>query len=289
MLQIDSFLLWLYWNPERVAFTIPLIDRQVAWYGLCFVFGFIIGYILLIPMFKRHLNAQKSVANLLVDRMTWFVVTGTIVGARLGHVFFYEWPHYQNDYAEIFRVWKGGLASHGGAVGILIALFFYQRYIRKQFPQFSFLVLLDMLVVPTAFAGFCIRIGNFINQEILGTETTVPWAIIFGDPADRSAIVPRHPVQLYEALAYLLSFGILFLLWKKYKTDRYVGLQSGLFFILIFGARFVLEFLKLPQSIMIDENLLQTGQILSIPFILAGILLCWHSKTSNKNIKYLDL
>lgn len=344
------FLAWLHWNPERVLFTVPIIDRPVVWYGVWFVFGFIISYITLVPMFKRILDktatlserdiinwhqliedlskkeaepisqklskktkhslqklkadqtldtALKSslllalnesgdrnslqklfpkalastndLAQMLVDKLAWFAVAGTIVGARLGHVFFYEWPRYYKHPMEIFQVWKGGLASHGGAIGIIIALLLYNRLIRKQFSEFSFIAVLDMIVVPTAFTGCCIRIGNFFNQEILGNVTQVPWAVVFEDPADRSIPVPRHPVQLYEATAYIASFFLLYYLWEKKYEKFHPGVLSGLFFILIFSSRFFLEFLKMPLSGMINESFLQTGQYLSLPFILAGL------------------
>jgi phosphatidylglycerol:prolipoprotein diacylglycerol transferase len=272
----SCFFAWLYWNPERIAFTVPFIERPVAWYGICFVFGFMVGYCLLIPMFQRRLQIKypataRELSFALVDRLTWFVVGGTLVGARLGHVFFYEWPYYQTHPSEIYKIWNGGLASHGGAIGILLALFIYQRTIRKQFPELSFLALLDMLVVPTAFGAFCIRFGNFVNQEIIGVETTVPWAIVFGDPADGSAALARHPVQLYEAFVYLASFGMLYYLWKT-KSDQWdLGALSGLFFMLIFIPRFFIEFLKLPQSLMMQDSFLQMGQYLSLPFILLGM------------------
>lgn len=275
---------WLYWNPERTLFTIPIINHPVVWYGLWFALGFIAGYILLIPIFMRQLSQTtqlpntpyrlKDLALFLVDRLTWFMVAGTLIGARLGHVFLYDWPYYKNNLSEIFKIWHGGLASHGGALGILIGLFLYQRTIRKQFPVFSFIALLDIIAVPTALVACCIRIGNFFNQEILGPPTTVPWAIIFGDPVDGGALVPRHPAQLYEAFAYLCIFVILWSLWYRHSTKLKQGMLSGLFFIMLFGSRFALEFFKVPQSMIIDESFLQMGQYLSIPFIIAGIFLC---------------
>lgn len=276
---------WLYWNPERVVFTIPIIDRPIVWYGLWFVLGFAVGYAIVLPMFKRKLQQTRTLSKplndlalYLVDRLTWFVVAGTIIGARLGHVFFYDWPRYQHHLGDIFKVWEGGLASHGGAVGVLLALFLYQRMIRKNFPEFTYIALLDILVVPTAFVACCIRIGNFFNQEILGTPTTVPWAVIFGNPADGSPLEPRHPVQLYEAGVYLFTFFLLGYLWK-YKSEKLrPGMLSGLFFILVFVSRFFLEFLKAPQSLMIDESFMQTGQYLSIPCIIFGIWLVLNSR-----------
>lgn len=373
-MNFHPYLCWLTWNPERVVFTVPVIDRPILWYGVWFALGFLIGYLLLIPMIKRRLEqtktlmrrdvaswsvlikalqnaiddkssplfpflkkmdkqqqqaiagfqgsetpsqatqdaivaccnallcdssvqftkdklqaiipkaffSSKQLAMMFVDRMTWLIVAGTIIGARLGHVFFYEWPKYQNNLGEIYKVWKGGLASHGATLGILLTLFLYQRLMRKKFPEITFMTLLDIIVVPTAFAACCIRIGNFFNQEILGTESYLPWAVIFADPADGSAIVPRHPVQLYEAVVYFFTFVFLYVLWKYKGPHLRKGILSGLFFILVFGSRFFLEFLKLPQSVMIDESYLQTGQYLSIPIVIAGFALLFYGKDSKK-------
>lgn len=342
---------WLYWNPEKVVFTIPIINHPVVWYGIWFAFGFVVGYILLIPMMQKALKTtskitardiaswpalltalkdnyhplsqtlsrplrqeiaqlngtpdstmqakilsainaiprpslemlypkaiytSRKLAYFLVDRMTWFIVAGTIIGARLGHVFFYDWPRYQHNLIGIVKVWEGGLASHGGGVGVLIGLYLYKKIILKGFPEFTFLTFLDIIVVPTAFVGFCIRIGNFMNQEVLGYPSTLPWAIIFGDPIDRSAPVPRHPAQLYEAVAYLLTFGLLYYLWKKTDAMFKPGILSGLFFILVFGSRFFLEFIKESQGGIMDEFILNTGQYLSLPYIFAGLALLFY-------------
>lgn len=285
-----SILAWLYWNPDRVAFTIPFINHPIVWYGIWFVAGLIGGYFLLIPMFQQRLEATRgepgrAFALPLLDRLTWFVIAGVIIGARLGHVFFYEWSRYEDHLLDIFKVWNGGLASHGGVAGLLIALFFYQLSIRKKFPEFTFIALLDMLAVPSPFTSFCIRIGNFFNQEILGTPTTVPWAIIFGDAADGSAPQPLHPAQLYEALAYLLTFIFLYTLWRIKGLSLRPGVLIGLMFICIFGSRFFIEFVKAHQSTVIDESFLQMGQYLSLPFVIAGIFLCFYNKLITSNIK----
>lgn len=245
------------------------------------------------PIFQRKLEAHglsvndaKKETQYLLDRLTWFVIAGTIVGARLGHVFFYEWPHYRENPIEILEVWKGGLASHGGVVGIFLALFFYQRMISKKYPGFTFLFILDCIVIPTALEACFIRIGNFWNQEILGTATDVPWAVIFGDPADGSLPMPRHPVQLYEAFAYLLCFVFLLYLWRFKNALNFSGRLSGIFFIFIFTARFFLEFFKAPQSAMMDESVIQTGQLLSIPVIIVGVILLMRSYRNLRNFSY---
>lgn len=284
---------WIYWNPNRDAFTIPYLNHPVRWYGILFAFGFIVGYFIFRNLILRRLNQEnnpnaKETATDLTDNLVWFVVGGTLIGARLGHVFFYEWPRYSQNPLDIFKVWEGGLASHGGVIGILLALFLYKISVLKNFKYISYIDLLDMLCIPTAFAAFFIRLGNFVNQEILGTETTLPWAIIFGDPLDYSPIAPRHPVQLYEAFAALFTFFFLYALWKR-NPQLKTGIISGLFFILIFGSRFIFEFFKMPSSLMIDESWLQTGQLLSIPCILAGfLLLCFGLSKKNSKSSLVD-
>lgn len=357
MEEVFSYLSWIYWDPDRFAFTIPFIDRPVAWYGIFFVTGFIIGYFMMIHLFTKTLrhtqylaerditswpallaslkdkpslsqsfppeiNAQirsadpqnplstqfknqileainmaishsdgkltreniaqqfpgaistlKELALYLTDRLTWFVIAGTLIGARLGHVFFYDWPLYKNHPEEIIKIWEGGLASHGGIIGILIALFFFIRYIRTSFPEFTFLSVTDLLVIPSALAVVFIRIGNFFNQEILGTRTEQPWGVIFGHPADRSGAFPRHPVQLYEALAYLIMFFILLSLWIVKGDTLKKGFLTGLCFVLAFSSRIFLEFYKENQGMLFEDSMLQMGQYLSLPFIAFGLWL----------------
>ncbi|MBA3604023.1 MAG: prolipoprotein diacylglyceryl transferase [Parachlamydiaceae bacterium] len=221
-----------------------------------------------------------------VDGLLWWVVLGTIIGARLGHVFFYQWDYYKHHLSDIPKVWEGGLASHGGTLGVLLAVFFYSRWTKKKFPELNFFTLGDLLTIPTAFAVLFIRLGNFVNQEILGTPTTLPWGVIFGHPADGSTPAPRHPVQLYEALAYLLTFVLLLILWKLRKKPWPQGFFLGLFLICIFGSRFFLEYFKAPQDSILDESLLQAGQILSLPFIFFGAGLIFYSQLRSRNDIY---
>jgi len=272
---------WLFWDPDRVAFTLPFIHRPVVWYGVLFALGFLVGFYLLLHLFKRLLSyypefsgaTLKQRARVFSERLTLYVIIGTVVGARLGHILFYEkWGDYFLHPLEILKTWEGGLASHGAVMGILIgiALFYYRS--RREFPMINIPRILDLAVIPALFAGTLIRIGNFINQEVLGVATTVPWAIIFGHPADGSLPVPRHPAQLYEALFYL---GMFFLFWRLFpKMIRYPGRLSGIFFMGIFAFRFCIEFVKEEQSFLYSHELLTMGQLLSLPMILLGIGLC---------------
>lgn len=268
----------IYWNPPIEAFRVPIIDRPVVWYGIFFVTGFILGYFITYGIFKKLLiqngrKEAKTEALYLTDRLTWFVVAGTLIGARLGHVLFYDPIRYFSNPIEILQIWKGGLASHGGIIGVLIALYLFYRFSRKRYPELTFIGIVDIVAIPAALAAFFIRIGNFFNQEIIGTPSSLPWAVIFGHPADGSFPEPRHPVQLYEAGAYLLTFIFLFTLFRRMGSNLRAGMISGLLFILINTSRFFLEFFKSSQHGIIEGDYLQTGQYLSIPFILLGLFL----------------
>lgn len=283
---------WFHWDPPRDIFTVPIIDRPVAWYGFFFVLGFAIGYFLTYQIFKKKLESEypkQQAADLslkLTDRLTWFVMGGTIIGARLGHVFFYEWPSYKDHPLDIIKIWEGGLASHGGALGILISLILFLKFSKKLYPKLNFINVIDVLAIPAALACSLIRVGNFFNQEILGPPTMVPWAVVFGHPVDGSAPIPRHPTQLYEALAYFFVFIVLLTIWNRRGNALREGILGGLFFILMCSARFLIEFIKSPfQSQMIDESFLQTGQYLSIPLILLGFILYFWAKPPIKFTK----
>lgn len=266
------------------------------------------GYFLLVPILTRYIteshflekpsvgkdNLQKclvstpftakNIAYYLTDRLCWFAVIGSVVGARLGAVFFYDWPLFREHPEEIIKVWHGGLASHGGILGLILAIYLYILSIRKWFSDLSFLRLCDFVIIPTTLAVCFIRLGNMMNQEILGTPTNLPWGIIFGHPADGSLPTPRHPVQLYEAIAYFIVFLILYCYWKKQSPDAKPGSILGLGLVLGFSCRLFLEFWKTDQpSSMLSSSFLQMGQVLSIPFILFGLYLLWRGRKSRKS------
>lgn len=269
---------FMYWNPNPVAFTLPFINLPVYIYGISFVSGFILGYLILVRLMQKTFpEMSKEAIGRLVDKLTWFGVGGTIIGARLGHVLLYEWDRYAANPWLILNVREGGLASHGGTIGVIIALALFYHFFYKKTGH-SFLNLLDHAVIPTALIAFFIRLGNFFNQEIVGTPSALPWAVLFAHPADHHLPVPRHPAQLYEGIAYLCIFGILLALWQKTKVEKWEGFMTGLFFVLVFGSRFLIEFVKEYQySALLDQSFLQAGQLLSIPFILLGLFLMAHS------------
>jgi len=272
---------YLTFDPDRNIFVIPYLHHPVTWYGFLFALGFLASFFLVKKIFtdflsdpKQPENDTKIKATQLTDRLALLVAIGAVLGARLGHVFFYDWDYYKTNPIDIFKIWQGGLASHGGAIGVFIALVFFVWFTRKQAPRLTFLAVLDALVVPVALAGGCIRIGNFINQEITGKPTNLPWGVIFKHPLDGIPDVPVHPVQLYEALFYFCVFLFLFFLWRRDKKKLGRGELSGWFFLLVFGFRFVIEFLKMPQNFTFDTTAwLTMGQILSLPFIILGGLL----------------
>lgn len=270
-----------YWDPDPVAFTIPFLNLPIFVYGICFVIGFFLGYTILVRLMRQSLGS-KELAQECVDKLTWFVVIGTVVGARLGHVLFYDWERYKHNLLGILNTREGGLSSHGGTIGVLIALgLFYHLWFKKK-TKLNFLELLDRMGIATAMTATFIRIGNFFNQEIIGTPTNLPWAVVFGHPADGEPAVPRHPAQLYEALLYLATFFVLLFLWKRTDVRKKPGFLIGLFFVLVFGGRFLIEFVKSIQESIFDQTFLQAGQWLSLPFVLAGLLLilqsCIHAK-----------
>lgn len=212
-------------------------------------------------------------AKIIAEKISFACILGAVIGARLGDVLFYQsFDHLIHDPLLVFKVWEGGLASHGGAVGVLVALYILSRKKEYKAVKISFLKMLDLIVIPTALVGAMIRLGNFINQEILGRQADVPWAVVFGHPADGSMPVPRHPVQLYEAACYFLLFVVLSLSWKKWFELKKSGRLFGLFLMLLFSLRFILEFWKTEQSEYLrDHSFLTMGQYLSLPFILLGV------------------
>lgn len=260
--------LYIKWNIDPEIFRIG--GFALRYYSLLFALAFILSYYLLSSVFRKENVSEKLLQKLLV-----YVIVGTIVGARLGHTLFYEFDYYKNHLLEIilpFRISNGkfeltgyqGLASHGGAIGILIAVGLYCRKYKL-----SFLWVLDRLVIVVALSGFFIRLGNLFNSEIIGKPTDLPWAFIF----QKVDFIPRQPSQLYEAIAYLLIF---FVLWKSYQIKGLQlkkGFLFGLFLVLVFSARFLIEFTKENQEAFENTLPISMGQILSLPFIIAGTYL----------------
>lgn len=269
-------LAYITWNVNPELFSIgPLTIR---WYGLLWVIGIWLAW-----KTQQKIYKNEKCPDNWVDSLFFYMVVGVIVGARLGHCFFYEWHllpepvkflgmtfRYGNPYLthpwELLYVWHGGLSSHGGAFGLLIAGYFLNKKVFKK----GYIWIYDRLVIGICLCGACIRLGNLMNSEIYGNPTTLPWGFIFERNGETQ---PMHPTQIYEMLYCLVTFAIVWwMYWKKqaYKTS---GLIFGVFLICIFGTRFILEFIKLDQEAFEANLFLNMGQILSVPFIVWGIWL----------------
>lgn len=252
---------YITWNVNPEIFHIG--GLSVRWYGVLFALGFYLGYLIMAQFFKK-----ENIPVKVLDKLTTYMIIGTIIGARLGHCLFYEPAYYLSKPLEILKIWEGGLASHGAAIGIILAIYLFSRR-----SSVTFLWTIDRIVIAVALAGMLIRLGNLMNSEIFGKPTDLPWAFVFilDNP------IPRHPSQIYEALAYLLIF--LYLLWYYYRHNGNPkpGFLFGMFLILIFTSRFFIEFLKEPQVASESKYLLNLGQSLSIPFVLLGSILVWRA------------
>ena len=270
---------YITWNVDPVAFAIgPL---QVRWYGICWALGFLFGYLLM----KRVYNKEKMPEGEL-DVLLIYMLVSTVVGARLGHCLFYEPEYYLPHPIEILKIWEGGLASHGGAIGILIGLWLYvRRFNRKtdkkkgEKAHITYLWILDRIVIPVCLVGAFIRVGNVFNSEIYGTPTTLPWGFVFvrGNEqffGENGELLPCHPTGLYEAFFCLLTMALL--LWMFFKRDigdRHPGLMFGTFLVIVFGSRIGIEFLKNVQVSFEKNMMFDMGQWLSVPFVVVGIVM----------------
>jgi phosphatidylglycerol---prolipoprotein diacylglyceryl transferase len=251
----------------------------IRWYGLLFACTFLVGYFIFIRYFKK-----ENLPVELLDQLTLYIALGTIIGARLGHCLLYDSAYYLKHPFEIVKIWEGGLASHGAALGIIVALLLF---VLKN--KMSYLWFMDRITIVTALGGFFIRTGNLMNSEIYGRPTSLPWGfsfirdksrVDFLDPNTGNLLgkhLPCHPTQLYEGLSYLLIFVILFWLNRKYGPKIKEGVIFSWFLISVFTSRFFIEYLKYEQSdfelIMINKWHINMGQALSIPFVLGGIIL----------------
>ncbi|MBQ8761407.1 MAG: prolipoprotein diacylglyceryl transferase [Bacteroidales bacterium] len=267
---------YIVWNVDPFVFQLPdfLGGRPIAWYGVLWAMVFLVGYYIMKRIYKK-----ENLSDDQLDKLLMYMLIFTIVGARLGHCLFYEPEYYFSNPIKFLYVWEGGLASHGGAIGILIGLYIYAKKINK-----PYLWILDRIVIPVAIGGAFIRTGNLMNSEIYGEPTTLPWGFKFvrdfpvGTPIEN--IPACHPTQIYEALFCVAVFA--YLLYAYYKQDmanKRPGFMLGIFLIVVFGSRILIEFIKNHQVAFEDNMVLDMGQWLSIPFVIAGIWLCFRKKT----------
>jgi prolipoprotein diacylglyceryl transferase len=256
---------YINWNVDPEIFRIG--SFAVRWYGVLFAASFLFGYFIMLQFFKKEHIPIK-----VLDSLTTYMVVGTVIGARLGHCLFYEPSYYLSHPLEILKVWEGGLASHGAAIGIIITILIFAGQ-----KKLSFLWVMDRVVIVVALSGLFIRLGNLMNSEIFGHITSLPWGFRFLRATPPLDLDPRHPTQLYEGLSYLVIF--LFLWWYYYKKDGkpLAGMIFGMFLIAVFGMRFLIEFAKEPQETFERSMSLNLGQLLSIPLIITGGFFVWRA------------
>ncbi len=268
---------YITWDPPL---GIPLGSFTIRFYSICFIIAFLMGY-----RFTKKIYVFEKLNVELLDKLFMYTVIATLLGARLGHVFFYDWAYYKNHLGEIllpiqFSPFKftgfQGLASHGAAISIILMMWYYSKKILKK----PVLWILDRIVIAITFGGIFVRLGNLMNSEIIGKVTDLPWAFIFKNARGiPNPLLPRHPSQLYEALGYFIVFLILHYVYWKTEKRKQTGFIFGLFLVLLWGGvRFMIEFVKENQKSFEEGMLLNMGQILSIPFVLAGIYLMIKSK-----------
>jgi phosphatidylglycerol---prolipoprotein diacylglyceryl transferase len=251
------------WNVSPELFSIgPL---HIRWYGLLFAMAFLSSFFVSSWMFKREGKSEED-----LNKLFLYILAAVVVGARLGHCLFYDPKYYFANPIEILKVWEGGLASHGAAFGILLALILYARTT----PSMSFLWVTDRVAVVIPLSALFVRLGNTMNSEILGKPADVPWAFIF----QRVDQIPRHPVQLYEATCYLILFFVMLALYRQGNAMRKPAFLSGIFLVAMFTTRFILEFFKEGQSIYDPAMPLTMGQLLSIPLVLLGLFFIMRRK-----------
>ncbi len=267
----------IIWDVNPSVF--PSLDIP-RWYGLFWVAGILLSYQVMLYIYKKEGLTVKD-----LDKLTLYVVVGTLLGARLGHILFYDLDYYWQHPIEVLPirlepefqfVGLTGLASHGAGLGIFIAMAIYCKVY-----QVNFLWIADRLAIGTALIGSFIRMGNLMNSEMVGTPTDVPWAFIFVQVDD----LPRHPAQLYEAVFCLILFVILFLLWKR-RSQLGTGFIFGVFMILLFTQRFFNEMVKVNQVLFEDSLPINMGQILSIPFVIVGVVLVIYSYHEKNKRQY---
>ena len=263
---------YITWTANPNLIDGPL---TVRWYGLMFAIGFYVGYEIVSRIFKHEGAPERWLGSLFI-----YVVVATIVGARLGHVLFYDWSYYSQHPGDILKIWEGGLASHGGTAGIMLAVWLFSRYVTRRGMLWTF----DRLVVPVGLVAALIRVGNLMNHEIYGCETSLPWGFRFVENlhqwmagAEPVFTAACHPTQLYEALCYLVVFVLcMWLYWRRNAQER-PGLIFGVFMLGIFVPRFFIEFIKNvqePWEIAMRQTWgIDQGQLLSLPFIVLGLWL----------------
>ena len=257
----------IYWNTDPMLFEWSFLS--IRWYGFLFAMAAVSGSVFLTKTFKKEKQPDRY-----VDRLVLFMLLGTIIGARLGHTLFYDPSYYLSNPIEILKIWKGGLASHGALVGVIVALIIYSKTTANQ----PFLWVVDRIAVISPLGAALIRLGNFFNSEIIGVPTQSDWGVVFM----RVDSLPRHPAQLYEVFVYFVLFLIMLFLFSKKEITKRRGFLFGLFLVYVFSFRILIEFVKVNQAAFESELSFKMGQILSLPAILVGLVFMFLSFRGSK-------
>lgn len=261
------------WQANPILFQAG--SFKIAWYGALFASGFMLGSWLMGKIFQWEGRDEKQLESLFI-----YVIAGTVIGARLGHCLFYQPEYYLQNPLLILKIWEGGLASHGGTIGVLLGVWLFCKKYQEQY--FS---ILDCLAMPTLIAAGFIRCANFINSEIVGAPTELPWGIIFLNRINDLGPAARHPAQLYEAICYFSLTPILFFLYKKTDSLKKTGRMTGIFMAWVFGGRFIIEFIKIRQADFNPPLGITVGQWLSIPTIIFGLYMLFFYQKQKTAIK----
>lgn len=269
----------IVWDVDPVMFNIA--GREIRWYGLMWGLGFLLAYHYADWLFRKEKYPEGW-----SDKLFVYSIVSVVLGARLGHCLFYQWDYYTSNPVEILKIWEGGLASHGGALGAILGLWWYSRKITRQSVWWLF----DRIIPCVAVLCFCIRFGNLMNSEIFGFPTNASWGFEFVRSREWHQLYegqPCHPTQIYEMLYCLVAGVTSLIMYHKFHLQKYVGLITGVSLLIFFGTRFALEFMKNPQVAEEVGMTLNIGQQLSLPMILLGCYLIWQSRvTRERNVKY---
>ena len=264
----------IVWDVDPVL--LHLGSWEIRWYGLMWGLGFIFAYEIMARLFRKEQYPENW-----VDKLFIYCIVSSVIGARLGHCLFYEWDFYTAHPVEILKIWKGGLASHGGVFALILALIIYSKKVTKKNVWWLF----DRMIPAVAIVCLCIRFGNLMNSEIFGFPTTLPWGFEFVRSREWQELYNQngeaqacHPTQIYEMLYCLVAFVVSWVMYRKYHLQKYVGLITGVSRLIFFGARFGLEFMKNPQVVEEVGMALNIGQLLSLPLILLGVYLIFTCK-----------
>lgn len=262
-------LLSIVWNVDPVL--VHLGPLEIRWYGLMWGLGFIFAYEIVARLFRKEKYPEDW-----VDKLFVYCIVSTVIGARLGHCLFYEWDYYGAHPAEILKIWKGGLASHGGVFALILSLVWYSKTVTKKSVWWLF----DRMIPAVAVVCACIRFGNLMNSEIFGFPTTLPWGFEFVRSREWQELynqggtaLPCHPTQIYEMLYCFTALAVSWVMYHKWALQKYVGLITGVSLLIFFGSRFALEFMKNPQVAEEVGMTFNIGQLLSLPLIALGLYL----------------